>query len=65
MVARMVQGSIDRKINPIEVIKTDKVTFELPLQSSGSVRMRATGFSHQIVNGQLVIHIAYNFEKGR
>jgi len=65
VVARMVQGSIDRKINPIEVIKTDKVTFELPLQSSGSVRMRATGFSHQIVNGQLVIHIAYSFEKGR
>jgi hypothetical protein len=65
IVARMVQGSIDRKINPIEVIKTDKVSFELPLQSSGSVRMRATGFSHQIVNGQLVIHIAYNFEKGR
>ena len=65
MVARMVQGSIDRKINPIEVIKTDKVSFELPLQSSGSVRMRATGFSHQVVNGQLVIHIAYIFEKGR
>ena len=65
IVARMVQGSIDKKINPIEVIKTDKVSFELPLQSSGSVRMRATGFSHQIVNGQLVIHIAYNFEKGR
>ena len=65
MVARMVQNSIDRKINPIEIIKTDKVTFDLPLQSSGSVRMRATGFSHQVVNGQLVIHIAYNFEKGR
>lgn len=65
MVAKMVQSSIDRKINPIEIIKTDKVSFELPLQSSGTVRMRATGFSHQIVNGQLVIHIAYNFEKGR
>jgi hypothetical protein len=65
IVAKMVQGSIDKKINPIEIIKTDKVSFELPLQSSGSVRMRATGFAHQIVNGQLVIHIAYNFEKGR
>jgi hypothetical protein len=65
IVAKMVQASIDRKINPIEIIKTDKVSFELPLQSSGSVRMRATGFAHQIVNGQLVIHISYNFEKGR
>jgi hypothetical protein len=65
IVAKMVQGSIDRKINPIEIIKTDKVSFELPLQSSGSVRMRATGFTHQIVNGQLAIQVAYNFEKGR
>jgi hypothetical protein len=64
MVARMVQASIDRKINPIEIIKTDKISFDLPLQTSGSVRMRATGFTHQVINGQLVIHIAYNFEKG-
>ncbi|PYS99204.1 MAG: hypothetical protein DMF63_14150 [Acidobacteria bacterium] len=52
IVAKMVQGSIDRKINPIEIIKTDKVSFELPLQNSGS-------------DGQLVIHISYNFEKSR
>ena len=65
IVARMVQGSIDKKINPIEIIKTDKVTFDLPLQPAGSVRMRATGFAHRIVDGQLVIQIAYNFEKAR
>jgi len=65
MVARMVQGSLDRKINPIEIVKTEKVSFELPIQNSGSVRMRATGFSTQVVNGQLAIHISYIFEKGR
>ena len=63
IVAKMVQGSIDRKINPIEIIKTDKVSFELPLQTAGSVRMRATGFAHQVTNGQLMIHVSYNFEK--
>lgn len=65
IVARMVQGSIDKKINPIEIIKTDKVSFVIPLQNSSSVKMRATGFSHEIVNGQLVIHITYEFEKSR
>jgi hypothetical protein len=65
IVARMVQGSIDKKINPIEIIKTDKVSFVIPLQNSSSVKMRATGFAHEIVNGQLVIHITYEFEKSR
>jgi hypothetical protein len=65
LVARMVQGSIDKKINPIEIIKTDKVSFVIPLQNSSSVKMRATGFTHEIVNGQLVIHITYEFERSR
>lgn len=65
IVARMVQSSIDKKINPIEIVKTDKVSFVLPLQNSNGVRMRATGFTHEIVNGQLVMHIAYEFEKVR
>jgi hypothetical protein len=65
LVARMVQGTIDKKINPIEIIRTDKVSFVIPLQNSSSVRMKATGFAHEIVNGQLVIHITYEFEKTR
>ena len=65
LVARMVQGSIDKKINPIEIIKTDKVTFVVPLQNSSTLRMRATGFAHEISNGQLIIHITYEFEKAR
>ena len=65
LVARMVQGTIDKKINPIEIIKTDKVSFVIPLQNSNNVRMKATGFAHEIANGQLIIHITYEFEKAR
>jgi hypothetical protein len=65
LVTRMVQGTIDKKINPIEIVKTDKVSFIIPLQNSNSVRMRATGFAHEIVNGQLIIRIMYEFEKAR
>lgn len=63
LVARMVQGTIDKKINPIEIIRTDKVTFVLPLQNSGQVRMKATGFTHDIANGQLNVRVAYEFQK--
>ncbi len=65
IVARMVQGAIDKKINPIEIIKTDKVSFVIPLQNSNSVKMRATGFAHGVVNGQLVIRVIYQFEKSK
>lgn len=63
LVARMVQGTIDKKINPIEIIRTDKVSFVLPLQNSGQVRMKATGFTHDIANGQLNVRVAYEFQK--
>lgn len=65
LIARMVQGSIDKKINPIEIIQTDKVSFLLPVQNSNGVRMRATGFRHDLINGLLNVHIAYEFEKAR
>ena len=63
LVAKMVQGTIDKKINPIEIIRTDKVTFVLPLQNSGQVRMKATGFSHDLANGLLNVHVFYEFQK--
>ncbi len=65
LIAKMIQSSIDKKINPIELIRTDKVSFMLPLQNSNGLRMKATGFTHDIVNGQLNVRIAYEFEKAR
>jgi hypothetical protein len=63
IVGRMVQGSIDKKINPIEIIRTDRVSFLLPLQNANAVRMKATGFSHDVTGGQLNVRVAYEFQK--
>ena len=63
LIARMVQGSIDKKINPIEIIRTDRVSFLLPLQNANAVRMKATGFSHDVSGGQLNVRVAYEFQK--
>lgn len=63
VIAKMVQGSIDKKINPLEIIRLDKVSFLVPIQNSGNLRMRAVGIRHEIVNGALNVHIAYEFVK--
>jgi hypothetical protein len=64
VIARMVQSSIDRKINPIEIFKLDKLSFQLPVQNSGELRMRAVGIRHEIAEGALRIHVAYEFTRG-
>lgn len=63
LLARMVQTSIDKKVNPIEIVRMDKLSFIFPIQNSGSVRMRATGIRHGVANGALNVHIAYEFTK--
>lgn len=63
VLARLVQSSIDRKINPIEIIKLDKVSFIVPIQNAGSLKMKATAIRHEIGNGVLNVRVAYQFIK--
>lgn len=63
ILARLVQSSIDRKINPIQILQMDKVSFVVPIQNSGALRMKAVGIRHEIANGVLNVHIAYEFLK--
>lgn len=63
LMARLVQSSIDRKINPMEVISLDKVSFPVPIQSGPSLRMKAVGIRQDVSDGMLNIRIAYEFSK--
>ena len=63
VIAKLVQNSIDKKINPIEIIRMDKVSFVVPIQNSGSLKMKAVGMRHEIANGSLNIYISYEFVK--
>jgi hypothetical protein len=63
LIARLVQGSIDKKINPINILEMNKVSFVVPIQNAGSVRMRAVGLRHEVANGVLNVHITYEFQK--
>jgi hypothetical protein len=63
IIAKMVQSSIDKKLNPIEIISLDKLSFPFTLPNSAKLKMRATGVRHQVVPGALNIVIAYEFVK--
>ncbi len=63
VIAKMVQTAIDRKVNPIELLKLDKVSFMLPIQNSANLQMRAVGIRHEIRENVLVVQIAYEFSK--
>ena len=64
VIARMLQGSIDKKINPIEVVRLDKLSFLIPMKTAGAIRMRAVGMRHDIGSGGLNVHVAFEFLKG-
>jgi hypothetical protein len=63
ILARLVQNSIDKKINPIEILQMEKVSFLVPIQNSGNLRMKAVGVRHEITNGALHVRLAYEFQK--
>ncbi|CAN5274219.1 hypothetical protein BH20ACI1_BH20ACI1_23870 [soil metagenome] len=65
-IARLVQSSIDKKVNPIEILQADKLSFLVPVQNAGgSLQMKSVGVRTELGNGVLNVYIAYQFIKGK
>ncbi len=64
IIARLIQSSIDKKLNPIEILTFDKISLGIPVQKSGTLRMKAVGARPEIGSGVVNIHIDYEFLKG-
>ncbi len=64
LIAKMLQGSLDKKLNPIEIVRLDKLSFAVPLQNTGNLRMRAVAIRPELSTGSLTLHIEYEFLKG-
>ncbi|MFN0278345.1 MAG: hypothetical protein ACKVRN_07055 [Pyrinomonadaceae bacterium] len=63
MIAKLLQRSIDSKLNPIEIIRLDKLSFGVPVQNGGNLRMKATSIRPEIVLGSLNIRVIFEFLK--
>lgn len=64
VIAKMLQGSIDKKLNPIEIFRLDKLSFTVPIQNTGNIKMRAASATPEIAGGNLNLRITYEFLKG-
>ena len=64
LIAGMVQNSIDRKINPIEIVTLEKLSFSLPVRQSGTLKMVARGVRQEVKDGSLDVYVKYEFQKG-
>ncbi len=64
VIARLVQGTIDRKFNPVEILSLDKVSFGLPIPNAGRLQMNAVGVRTEMTGGAMIVRIEYEFLKG-
>ena len=64
LLTRLVQSSIDSKINPLKILNMEKVSFVVPVQDSGSLKMKALRMRHDVGEGVLNVRITYQFLKG-
>jgi hypothetical protein len=62
IIARFVQRSIDEKINPIEILGLNSISFAVPVPGS-NVTMKATRITQDIGGGSIVIRITYEFAR--
>jgi hypothetical protein len=59
--ARFIQSSIDKKVNPIEIMKTDKFDFIVPIQQAqGALRVKANNIRYEV--GDKVINVIFGLE---
>jgi hypothetical protein len=62
ILTKMVQSAIDKRMNPIEIIRADKLSFSIPVQNS-VLKMEAAAIRSEVVNNTLLVHIDYTFPK--
>jgi hypothetical protein len=64
LIAKLLQSSVDKKINPTEILNVEKLSFLFPLESmGGNLRLRATEMRPEISPGELKIRIFYELGK--
>ena len=59
---KLVQAAIDKRINPLELLRLDQLSTRLPIApAGGALRMRAKEVRPEIVPGAVHLHIVYEF----
>ncbi|MEP6924807.1 MAG: hypothetical protein ABI954_10105 [Pyrinomonadaceae bacterium] len=66
VVARFVQGSIDSRVNPLEILKAEQVSAIVPVKyANGSIKLRAVDMKHEIIADALNVRVTFEFTKAQ
>jgi hypothetical protein len=59
---KIVQSAIDKRINPLELLKLDQLSARVPVPpAGGALRLRAKDVRSEVVPGSLQLHVTYEF----
>lgn len=66
VVARFVQGSIDKKVNPLEILRAEQLSAVVPVNyAGGAIRLKATNMQTEVVGNALNVRVAFEFLKAK
>lgn len=64
VILNLVQNSIDRRINPVEILPASQLSARIPIAAAGgALRLMAREVRPEIIPGALRLHIIYEFTK--
>jgi hypothetical protein len=63
IVARMVQTAVDKRVNPVQILQLNKLSFAFPVPDAGDLRLNAEKVRTDVTNGALLVHITYAFSR--
>ncbi|HEX8847238.1 MAG TPA: hypothetical protein VF791_21520 [Pyrinomonadaceae bacterium] len=62
IVTRLVQYSINQRINPLEILRAPQLEVAMPVQSAnGTLKARVKKVTVEMTDGKLILHITYGF----
>lgn len=64
MIAKIIQSSLDNRLNPIDIVRLDRLSGSVPIRNSGNLRLDASSVRTDITNGAVSVVVTYQFAKG-
>jgi hypothetical protein len=64
LIARMLQSSIDKRVNPVEILSLAKVSFTVPVYKNGLLKMQARRVRTEVLPAAFIVRVEYDFLKG-
>lgn len=61
---RLVQNSIDRRVNPISILRAEQLAARLPVGENNTLQLRARDVRPEIVRNELRLHVIYEVARG-